>query len=803
MLVVGRSFPGLCTTNRAVVPKHCLVTMLVEAVLATALATAAEPDFLAAHTRAVAANPEGASLAIEIVDPQARFRVGQLIPLDLVYTFGEPSKFLINDGLARGSGTARLLEVFRVSPQAGTRQRTWDEPNFYHWAGGTPRMPKAGRVYRCRVYLNEWRRFDKPGKYRFYSTSARVWRPKFSPPRNNDLRLTSNLLELEILPVTSQWQDEQLRMAVEVLDRQSDDTQEHGALRREALRRLRYLDTEAATRELARRHPGRNKDEKYDIEVGLQESRYKAAAVEESKRRLDIPDFVVATPFLSQLVHLAADVQVPIDYRAFRDGKGSREELDRLRKAHRAAEKRFFVEFFHAAWTVAEMKEPLVRAQSLFELFQFGSYSHMRDEALLTPKRLAQIRAAVLPVFEHLPERDQQQLLTSHWKRFGGVDFLPALRRFITIAPQREEGAAFALPIDESLRRFLELAPEEGRALILAELRRSRPRATLKSLTLLPDQPIAELDDSLATRLEEGMDDLHESELAAALVARYGSAAIYDRVRRLYGNEVKDWLSDERISMLAYLVRHNPQEGGRLVEQALDARRKTGRYCTVLTDAAGVHMTAELERIAIERLDDENLEIAGDAVRLLKRYGSAAAEQIIWQRFERWQAEWRDHVGELKVVDSGSQTDPQVRFERELVNALIRGKSWFTGPPMLKRVRSLCLSKPNRKMVDFDLDRWREPVAIQFSSGSESEFLNARPSYQRGRPAYDCWYVAQYSAYSLVDLKKLLARFPKGTTLSFPTGMLTDAQAEERLFTDLKQHVASHGLKLVKRPRPE
>ncbi|MBC8869340.1 MAG: hypothetical protein H8E44_07970 [Planctomycetes bacterium] len=779
------------------------VTILVGAASVSALATAAEPEFLAAQAEAVAVNPEGASFAIELVDPQTQFRVGQLIPLDLVHTFGEPSEFLINDGLASGSGTARLLEVFRVSPQTGTRQQTSDKPNFYHWAGGTPREPKTDRVYRYRVYLNEWRRFDKPGKYRFYSVSARVWKPNVWPSGNNELRLTSNVLELEIIPVTGQWQDEQLRMAVEVLDRQADETKEHRALRREALRRLRYLDTEAATRELARRHPGRNEGEKYDIGMGMHESRYKAAAVDELKRRLDVPDFVVTAPFLCQLVYLAADVQVPIDYWAFRDGKGSREELDRLTKEHRASKQRLFVEFFHAAWAAAEKKEPLVRARSVFELFQFASYSNMRDEALLTPERLAHIRAAVLIVFEQLPERDQELLLTLYWRQFGGVDFLPALRRFIAVAPEREEGARFPVPLDKSFRRFLELAPEEGRALVLAELRRTRPRATVDSLTLLPDRPIPELDDSLATRLEESMDDLYESELAAALVARYGSAAIYDRVRKLYGDDGRSWLSDMRVSMLAYLVRHNHEKGGQLVERALDARGKTGRYCTVLTDVARVHMAAELERIAIERLDDENLELAGDAVRLLRKHGSAAAEQIIWQKFERWHTAWKDRVGELKVVDSGSQTDPQVRFEYELVNALIYGRSWFTDLPKLKRVRSLCLTKPNRTMVDSRLYSWREPVAIQFQEGTESEFLSTHRSFHRGNPSYDCWYVAQYTAYSLAELKKLLARFPKGTTLSFPTGMLTDAQADERLFTDLQQHVASHGLKLVKAQRPE
>ena len=779
--------------------------MLVAAALATTLATAAEPEFLAAHAKAVAANPKGASFAIELVDPQAQYRVGQLIPLDLVYTFRQSGEYLINDGLASGSGTARLLEVFRVSPQAGTRQQTLDEPNFYPSAGGTPLGAKADRVYRYRVYLNEWRRFDKPGKYRFYSTSARVWKPNVWPTGNNELRLTSNLLELEIIPATGQWQDEQFRMAVEVLDRQADETKEHQTLRREALRRLRYLDTEAATRELARRHPGRNEGEKHDIGMGMHESRYKAAAVDELKRRLDGYDFVVTAPFLCQLVYLAADVQVPIDYRAFRGDKGSREKLDRLRKEHRASEQRLFVEFFHAAWAAAGKKEPLVRARSLFELFQFGSYSNMRDEALLTPERLAHIRAAVLPVFDQLPARDQELLLASHWKRFGGVDFLPALRKFVAVAPEYKEGDDWPSPLDWAFRRVLELAPEEGHALILAELRRERPRATVDSLTLLPDQAIPELDDSLATRLEESIHDLYDAELAAALVARYGSAAIYDRVRKVYGDKGGSWACDLQASMLAYFVRHDPKKGGQLVKQALDAREHTGCYRTVLSTVARVHMTAELERIAIERLDDENLEIAGDAVRLLRRYGSAAAEQVLWRRFEKWHAAWKDRVGELKVVDKGQQTDPHVLFEYSLVSALAYRKYGLTGPAKLERLRSLCLTKPNQTRVDYLLNGWREPVAIRFSAGTESEFPSAIPPAMsfRSPPANDTWWAAQYTVQSLAGLKKLLARFPTGTTLSFPTGMLTDAQAEERLFRELEQHLASHGLKLVKSPRPE
>jgi hypothetical protein len=61
--------------------------------------------------------------------------------------------------------------------------------------------------------------------------------------------------------------------------------------------------------------------------------------------------------------------------------------------------------------------------------------------------------------------------------------------------------------------------------------------------------------------------------------------------------------------------------------------------------------------------------------------------------------------------------------------------------------------------------------------------------------------VRRYSAKSLAELKKLMACFPAGTTFTFPSGMLTDTGAEERLFADVQRDVASHGLKLVKAPR--
>ena len=89
-------------------------------------------------------------------------------------------------------------------------------------------MPAPAQSDRYRVDLNEWRRFDQPGTYRIYSTSARVWKPKVWPAGDNQLRETSNLLELEITAATADCQHRQLHMAVAALDRPADNTSRAG-----------------------------------------------------------------------------------------------------------------------------------------------------------------------------------------------------------------------------------------------------------------------------------------------------------------------------------------------------------------------------------------------------------------------------------------------------------------------------------------------------------------------------------------------------------------------------------------------
>ena len=581
-----------------------VVGILVVAALVTRPKREADSELSAEHAKPVAGNPERMSFTIELAGRQSQFRVGELIPLDIVYEFRQDGAYRINDGLAGGSGTARLLEVFRVTPQDGTRARTSDEPNFHRWAGGTPLPVKTDQVYRYRVALNEWRRFDQPGKYRFHSESARIWKPGVSPNDDrdvNDLRVTSNLLELEIVPATPEWQNEQIRQAVALLDRPDSSTDEHRPQRREAIRRLRYLDTEAATRELARRRVGRaaenylrgpDEEEQEEVESGLAESLYKPSAIEEMEQRLEAPEFAVTASFVGSLARLRADVQVPVDFNAFGTGVESREKWNRLWAEHESLTQSLILKYSEAAWAAAENKLPFARAQTLLErLPHVSPFTYKRDPQPLSPDQLVDIGDAVRPVFDGLSEHDQYRILGHHWKRLGGTEFLPVLRNFIADADYRRHEIHRPSLLDLAFQRIVELAPEEGAELILAELRRPQPRATIATFKLLPARPIPELD-QIFTRQIGDFDESVDWDLAMTLLARYGSPTMYDPVRQVYANNGGHFACAYQAAMLAYLIRINPKEGAEFVNQALNATapNQTRCYQSVLTQVAAIQM---------------------------------------------------------------------------------------------------------------------------------------------------------------------------------------------------------------------
>jgi hypothetical protein len=769
---------------------------LIAGLLSTAtVANGNESDFLAEHARRLASNPRGMSFTVELVGRQTQFHVGELIPIDVVYRFEGTDSFLINGYL--NERQHQWVEIFHVSPESGTRPMSMSTLASYRSVGTSPHPPKPGEFYRYRANLNQWRRFDKPGHYRFYDESARVWRAeaKKDVDAENDLRIVSNLVEIEITPASIEWQEGQLQKAVQVLDLPTDQTAKGKSRHIEALQRLRYLDTEVATRELAGRYSGSDYDpESHEIGMALLQSKYKHAAVEVLERRLMSPDFVVTATLTRELARLAAEVQMPDETSPLRDT--ARARLPQFEIERDELEKRLCRKYSKAAIEAAATKQPLARAQTLLERLPESVLDHDRDPDPPSAEFLSQIREAVIPVFDQLTTIEQMQTLGQHWKRFGGKGFLPVLRRLIAAAPAVDDSHYGTDVLDLAFRRLWELAPEEGTAAILDEIRRPRPRATIATFKLLPDLPIPELDDLLVKRMRMRVEESDRDQvLAARILARYGSPAVYDDVRKAYRRHRHNW-GPRPAAMLAYLIRHNPKYGSSLLKRALNGQKENA-YPGVFAAVAEAYPSPALEQIAIECLNDLKLEITTRAVSLLGDQGSPDAELALWDRLEKLHAAWRDHKSDIP--------EDAAALEHSLVYAISHSSHWITDKSKLSRLRTLCVTKASQDEVDHILSEWREPIEIRFQPGLDGEFYSAVfRSGSNYNPMEDYWWIAgQYHASTLAELKTLIARLPSKVTFQFPTGMLSDAAAEQKVFEELLESLTLNGQKLVRKPRDE
>jgi hypothetical protein len=760
------------------------------------VACGADTDFVAAHAKRFALNPKGLSFTVEVVGQRTEFRVGEPIPIDVVYRFDESDSFRINGYLNPRSHS--WVEIFHVSPESGTRSMSMTTLAAYGSVGTSPQPAMAGKDYRFRAYLNDWRRFDKPGQYHIYDESARAWKAKEKGSSNseNDLRLVSNLVEIKVTPASVEWQNEQIHKAVQILDRPVDQASNNESQRLEALARLRYLDTAAATRELATRYAAGDGDsESYEIGMGLFESNHKSVAVEVLEQRLKSPDFAVSAILVSELARLAAEVQMPREKSPLADTIKPRAQQEEFEVRLYKLEKDLFLKYSRETIEAVASKNPLPRAQTLLEQLPQLLPGEFRNPEPPSPEFLAQTRDAIIPVFNQLTGQEQRSVLGQHWKRLGGKEFLPVLRQFIAAAVETDDSDLTDV-LDLVFRRLWELSPDEGTSLILQEIHRPNSRVTIGTYRLLPDRLMPELDEILLKRLRAPVGETDKDQiLTARIAARHASPAIYDEVRKVYRRHRHYW-GPRPAAMLAYLIRHSPNGGMSILKRALNSTNENLAH-VALSDIADAHMSPQLERAAIDLLNDPNLVTVKRVASLLGQRGSAAAEQELWSRLEKSYATWNGRESELSA-DAESA-------EQSLVSGIAHSDQWITDPEKLRRLRKLCVAKSGQQVVDRLLSAWREPVEIHFQPGLDGEFYSADSrSGSHRTPIEDYWWVAgQYHARSLTKLQTLLARLPSGITFNFPTGMLSDAATEQKLFDELQQSMKVNGQILLKKPRAE
>ncbi len=449
------------------------------------LAQSTAPDeFARNHLQLIAKNPDGLTFTLKLKDPGIRFHVGEIIRLELTFASSLPETYVYDNASYDRSGRLQI-DSFILDRADGIADPLDD---YYHkslggfMGGGLRGIGALSTKPEIANYdLNEWLRFDKPGKYRLYVVSHRLTKGKPYHQGNTPVEPASNVIQFEIVPADREWEQKTFSEAVKVLDSAPKVTSQIGENGyRSACRVLRFMGTEAAVKEMVKRFRGQEAQCDFEYYLGLLGSPDRSFVIEQMQAALDAPDQPVPGSLLSALTFLSYVVQNPAAWQQFSNDDAGR-IASRLqweeRKRHYDLIRQSYLERLALA---LPQKTGAAAAISTETLISFGANDKSKDG----DGRRQQLAVSLAKVFTELPLETQRNLLEYRWKQISDAAMLPVLRQLyehppdLHVIPAPFPGVA--------LRRIYDLSPEEGRQLILAEIKRPIPRA---NIAVLRDKP--------------------------------------------------------------------------------------------------------------------------------------------------------------------------------------------------------------------------------------------------------------------------------------------------------------------------
>jgi hypothetical protein len=738
--------------------------------------------FIRKHNEKRAQNPDGLLFTVRLKDNRKQFHHGEVITLELSFAASKPETFTLDAATYDRSGRLHA-DGFVLDQRDGAVDPLAD---YFHsgldgfMMGGLRGIPDlTDEPHLIIAELNEWQRIDKPGHYRLYVVSSRVGRKGVRGIflDNGSSPVVSNVVEFDIQPPDKKWAKQRLN---EIISTLSKPVGNHSS----ACRALRFLGTPAAVPEMRKRFRGDDNRCEWNYKFGLIGSPHRDLVIREMENAITLREQPITSHFISTLALLeftrrtAAAPSYPSN-----DEQVSqwRIQMDRRRGVYDELRLHYVRQLVMAI----PQKQGQARATSLQTLLD-----HRAELNTSGVSQWPNLLAMLPEVFNRLPLDDQLRLLQYQWKAIASPAMLPVLREVLKYSYPKNDGPEVLFHVfnqqdlrGTALRRLYELSPEEGRPLILEEIRRPTPRVDGDVLRSLPDETLPELNPVLLSNLEKARQsgDWY-TDVFTELIERYATDEILSRVQALYeARDAGKWECRTQAALLAYFLRVAPSVGSEYLNKAL-ATRGNGFprcYTETLKNVAKLHMSTEVEDVAIAALDDEDSQVVSQATSVLAEYGSADTEKALWRRFEKWHRAMESRSEELR---GEKLSHDQEVIEKALREALTGGQAWLSDPEKLKRVRDLCLTDKSRDEVDQMISSWDYQIYIAFNSFDDESLTIG---------------VANCQPKSLDSLKKKLLQFPKGTAFKLKTAPSGgDDSRSEEVFQHIKSFLKEHGMNL-------
>lgn len=756
----------------------CLVVLVLCPTKAQKSATAPQPTpprdtFLDHHTGQLARNPEGLSVKLRLADGKQQFRIGEVIRLELSFSSSLPDTYSLNNASYDRSGRLEI-DSFVLDHSDGVTDplRDYFHDGSWHMMGGLYSMSTVNKTEQVVNYdLNEWIRFSRPGKYRLYVVSGRISKGKpYSRSEGAELSPLTNLVEFEIVPADQKWEQQTIALATSVLDSSAKDKE-----RRAAARVLRFLGTEAALKEIIKRFRGQDRACDFEYDFSLIGTPQRSFTVKQMEAALDASEQPITSSFIRTLSLLSCQIEDREPLPAYPSNEGEREAWQQQYQEHRAACDNITQRYLERLAIAVKQKQRAALALSLQTLIEDNSAP---DEV-----KRKDLATSLATVFLDLPLETQRGLLEGHWQKISDPALLPVLRELSKRPPDMHEIPASFPGV--ALQRLYELAPEEGRQLILEEIQRPKPRVGIEILGLLPDKELPAFEDLIVERAINSDGGYRDQETGVALVERYASRASLPRLRVAYEKQIGTLGCTVQEGLISYFLRYDEPFGLEMLRNALAARKKTRCFANALTTAARKKSSPEFEQLALESLDDKNEDVMFQGVQVLAKYGAGPEKDRVKSRIKQQLDEWREEKRDPDAAISSSNFVHLGNFAEGLLQTYARAQAWLVDEAELQELAEWCLNEQCRGQLKNSVAQSNSEIGY---SNSMSEGIT--------------FSVAQYGALSLAELKQKLAQFPKRTVFTW-SPQREGREKEADVFAELKEYLEGFGMKVTRPKRTE
>jgi hypothetical protein len=263
---------------------------------------------------------------------------------------------------------------------------------------------------------------------------------------------------------------------------------------------------------------------------------------------------------------------------------------------------------------------------------------------------------------------------------------IPSLKKMLTATGTWENNLH-----KTALRCLLDLAADDVRPYVVAEIRNPDSILDAETLGKLKNESLPEVDASLLEQIRKLVQSTNNRDVVllrtkSKLLARFATDSIYRELMKLYQETGANLSRDARSGLLAYFAKYNEREAMPLIEQAV-ADLKPGEYPQVLTDITALYYSDAIRGLLKKLIETADAPVARHAVYLMGIHGSAGDEKILEAHLRSWQERWRGRVAE---ADAQQQ---QGQLECALIFALIHGKSWKLSAERVRELKMGCLTE--------------------------------------------------------------------------------------------------------------